>query len=105
MIGESEKFVQQLHTMRSRIGLATCGNDVSEVQAKYIKGLMVKKVILAYDEGLKEEQIRTQAEKLILNNSVFSNKVGYIFDKSNEILKKEVKPVPQIWDEMLLLNL
>lgn len=94
VIGESEKFVQQLHSMGSGIGLATCGCDVSDVQAKHIKSLMTNKIILAYDEGLDEDQIRLQAEKLILNNAVFKNKVGYVFDKDNEILPKGSKASP-----------
>lgn len=94
VIGESEKFVQQLHSMGIRVALATCGCDVSDIQAKYLKSLMTKKIILAYDEGLEEEQIRSQAEKLVLNNSVFQNRVGYIFDRDNEILPKGSKASP-----------
>lgn len=94
VVGESEKFVQQLHSMGSYVGLATCGCDVSDVQAKHIKSLMTNKIILAYDEGLDEDQIRLQAEKLILNNAVFKNKVGYVFDKDNEILPKGSKASP-----------
>lgn len=94
VIGESEKFVQQLHSMGSGIGLATCGCDVSDIQAKHIKSLMTNKIILAYDEGLEEDQIRLQAEKLTLNNAVFKNKVGYVFDKDNKILPKGSKASP-----------
>ena len=78
VVGESEKFVQQLHSMGSYIGLATCGCDVSDIQAKHLKALMTSKIILAYDEGLEEEQIRLQAQKLILNNAVFQNHVGFM---------------------------
>ena len=88
VVGESEKFVQQLHSMGSYVGLATCGCDVSEIQAKHLKALMTSKIILAYDEGLEEDQIRTQAEKLILDNAMFRNKVGYVFDRDNLILPK-----------------
>lgn len=94
IIGESEKFVQQLHSMGKHTGLATCGCDVSEVQARHLKALMTSRIILAYDEGLEEEQVRIQAEKLILNNAVFKNRVGYIFDKENEILPKGSKASP-----------
>ncbi len=94
VIGESEKFVQQLHSMGSYIGLATCGCDVSDIQAKHLKALMTSKIILAYDEGLEEEQIRLQAQKLILNNAVFSNHVGYVFDRENLILPKGSKASP-----------
>lgn len=94
VVGESEKFVQQLHSMGSYVGLATCGCDVSEIQAKHIKALMTSKIILAYDEGLEEDQIRTQAEKLILDNTMFRNKVGYVFDRDNSILPKGSKASP-----------
>lgn len=94
VVGESEKFVQQLHSMGSCIGLATCGCDVSDIQAKHLKALMTSKIILAYDEGLEEEQIRLQAQKLILNNAVFHNRVGYVFDRENLILPKGSKASP-----------
>lgn len=94
VVGESEKFVQQLHSMGSYVGLATCGCDVSEIQAKHLKALMTSKIILAYDEGLEEDQIRTQAEKLILDNAMFRNKVGYVFDRDNLILPKGSKASP-----------
>lgn len=94
VIGESEKFVQQLHSMGSYIGLATCGCDVSDIQAKHLKSLMTSKIILAYDEGLDEEQVRLQAQKLVLNNAVFHNRVGYVFDKENLILPKGSKASP-----------
>ena len=94
VVGESEKFVQQLHSMGSYVGLATCGCDVSEIQAKHLKALITSKIILAYDEGLEEDQIRTQAEKLILDNAMFRNKVGYVFDRDNLILPKGSKASP-----------
>lgn len=94
VIGESEKFVQQLYSMGNHVGLATCGCDVSEIQSKHIKALMTSKIVLAYDEGLEEEQIRSQAEKLVLNNAVFKNRVGYVFDRENLILPKGSKASP-----------
>lgn len=74
--------------------MATCGCDVSDIQAKHLKALMTSKIILAYDEGLEEEQIRLQAQKLILNNAVFQNHVGYVFDRENLILPKGSKASP-----------
>lgn len=94
IIGESEKFVQQLHAMGNYTGLASCGCDISPVQAKHLKMLMTKTLILAYDEGLSEDQVRAQAEKLMLNNSVFCNRVGYIYDRDNLILPKGSKASP-----------
>ena len=94
VIGESEKFVMQLHSMGSYIGLATCGCDVSEIQAKHLKALMTNRIILAYDEGLEEERVREQAQKLKIDNALFHNKVGYVFDKNNDVLPKGSKASP-----------
>lgn len=92
VITESEKGVMQLASMGYNYGLATCKNNVSPTQARYIKSLGVDKVILAYDHGQEEEYIRQQAEKLKISNQICSNKVGYIFDKDGEILKDKESP-------------
>lgn len=94
IIGESEKFPQQLDSFDCHIGLATCGNNISPVQEKYIKGLLVPKIILGYDEGLEENYLREQAKKLKVNTSIYKNSVGYIFDRDNEILLKGSKMSP-----------
>jgi DNA primase len=94
IIGESEKYPQQLHSFDCHIGLATCGNNISPVQEKYIKSLLVPKVILAYDEGLEEEYIREEAQKLKIDNQIFKNEVGYIYDDDNTYLPKGSKASP-----------
>lgn len=94
VIGESEKFPQQLDSFDCNIGLATCGNSISPVQEKYIKGLLVPKIILGYDDGLEEEYVREQAKKLKVNTSIYTNSVGYIWDGNNEILLKGNKMSP-----------
>lgn len=94
IVCESEKAPMQLSSFRCNLGLATCGDDISEIQAKYIKGLNTSKIILAYDEGLEEDLVRSQAEKLIVNNYLFKNKVGYIYDRKNEIMRKGSKCAP-----------
>jgi len=94
VIAESEKGVMQMRSFGSKVGLATCGNNISDIQAKYIKGLMIPKIILAYDEGLSEEDIRVQAKKLMVNNSIYKNSVGYVYDSENEILPKGSKSSP-----------
>lgn len=94
IIGESEKSVMQLNSFKCRIGLATCGDDISDIQAKYIRGINASRIIVGYDEGLDEDKVRSQAEKLIVDNPLFKNKVGYIYDKNNDILKKGSKCSP-----------
>lgn len=94
IIGESEKFVQQLHSMGCGIGLSICGCNISHTQSKHIKNLMPKKIVLALDEGLNEEQIVAEAEKLLSNNKMIQSKVGYIYDRNNDILIKGGKQSP-----------
>lgn len=94
VIGESEKFPQQLDTMGSNVGLGSCGCYLSDTQVKYIKGLLVGRVILAYDEGLEEEYVREEAKKLKVNNTIFHNNVGYIWDSEHQVIPKESKGSP-----------
>lgn len=91
VIFESEKAVMQCDSFGCYVALATCGCHISQTQAKYIKALMTKKIILAYDEGLEEDFVRKEAEKLIVNNKIIKNKVGYVFDKENKYLPKNSK--------------
>lgn len=94
IVGESEKFPLQLDSFACQIGLGSCGCNLSDTQVKYIKGLLVDKTILAYDEGLEEEYIREEAKKLIINNTIFNNHVGYIFDRNNIVIPKGSKGSP-----------
>lgn len=87
ILGESEKFVQQCYSFGCHVALATCGCHISDTQAKYIKSLMPKRVIIAYDEGLDEEFLQAQAKKILTNDSIVSIKVGYVLDESNELIR------------------
>ena len=66
---------------------------------------MLPKIILAYDEGLEEEAIRTQAKKLKLNNVLYKNHVGYVFDEKNELLPKGSKASPTDYGKDRFLEL
>ncbi|MEY8366561.1 hypothetical protein AALA22_13060 [Anaerovoracaceae bacterium 41-7] len=94
IITESEKGVMQMDSMGYHFGLATCTKNISEVQARYLKALMVDKIVIAYDEGISEEELRFQANKIKMNNSLYMNNVGYIYDKYNDILGNGSKASP-----------
>jgi DNA primase len=94
IVGESEKYVQQLKSFGCDIGLTTSGCRISDTQAKYLKSLLVPKIIIAYDEGLEEEFVIEQAKKIKVETSIFQNQVGYIWDSDNEILEKGKKQSP-----------
>lgn len=94
VVFESEKSTMQMNTFGSRIALSSCGCHLSNTQVRYLKALMVDRIIIAYDEGLKEEYIRNEAEKLKMNNHLIQNRVGYVYDKDHDVLPKGSKASP-----------
>ena len=56
--------------------LGASGCHISQTQAKYIKSLMTDRIIVAFDEGLDEEFVRNEAQKLVCNNSIKSDISG-----------------------------
>ena len=91
IICESEKAPMQAASFGCNCVLSSSGCHISQTQAKYIKSLMADNVIVAFDEGLDEEFVRNEAQKLVCDNSILKNKVGYIWDSDNEVLKKGMK--------------
>ena len=94
IIGESEKSPMKLNAMGIRTGLALGGNTISPTQVRNIQSTSPKLIVLGLDEGLEEELIINEAEKLLMNNPFVNIKVGYIWDKNNEIMKKGSKVAP-----------
>ena len=94
VILEAEKSVMQCHSFGCNLALSTLGHDISPIQAKIIKSLKTSKIIIAYDEGVEEEELKRQAEKMIIDTHVFKNKVGYIFDRNYKYLKEGSKDSP-----------
>lgn len=88
IIAESEKAPMQAASMGCNIVLGTSGCHISQVQARYIKSLLTKTIIVAFDEGLDEEFVRSEAQKLVADNYLLKNKVGYIWDNDNDVLIK-----------------
>jgi hypothetical protein len=96
---ESEKSVMQLNSIinvnrkstniKGCNGLAVGGCCISNVQAKYIKSLIMD-VVVGFDEDREENQIVAEAQKL----KILNNRVGYIWDGNNEVLRKGSKMSP-----------
>lgn len=93
-IGESEKFPMQLDSMEIYTGLALGGNSIHTPQIIHIINLNPKKIIFAYDEGLDEEIILKQIDKIKAMVKFFDIKIGYIIDRKNKILPKGSKMSP-----------
>lgn len=94
VVFESEKSTMQMNTFGSRIALSSCGCHLSNTQVRYLKALMVDRIVIAYDEGLEEEYIRNEAKKLKMNNHLIQNRVGYVYDKDHDVLPKGSKASP-----------
>ena len=94
IILEAERSVMQCCNFNCNLALATLGHSISETQAKIIKSLKTKNIIVAYDEGLEEADVRKEAEKLIIDTKIFKNRVGYIYDRDHKYLKENSKDSP-----------
>lgn len=93
-IGESEKFVMQLHTMGYGNCVALGGNAICDTQIKQLLSTQPKTIVFALDEGLDTNiaianclKVKQLGEKLGVN-------VGYIIDKQGKYLKPNEKQSP-----------
>ena len=105
IIFESEKAVMQCDSFNLHCTLAIGGHSFSQAQTRIIKSLMVDKIIVAFDEGLSEEEIQFEASKLLSDNKLYANKVGYIYDKDHKFLQEGSKDSPSDHGEKQLKQL
>lgn len=91
---ESEKGVLLSDTFGINTCVALGRNEISSMQIKKLISLNPKKIIYCLDESLPEE-ISIKNVKLTQQFLKYRNiKVGYIYDRDNEILKKGSKDAP-----------
>ena len=94
VIGESEKFTMQAEAK----GLLCCagigGHNISMAQSKIIRSLGVKKIILAFDEGVSEEEIQLQCKALAIRTPFYVPEIFYIFDAEHKYLEPGSKKAP-----------
>lgn len=103
LVAESEKSVMQAFSMvnivedeikRIRNVVALGGSIINPYQVKLIHGLGVKKIILAFDEGLDVEKVIKELNKLKSKNPFMPIKLGYIYDINNKYLPLGSKNSP-----------
>lgn len=94
IVFESEKGVLQAASCGCFLAVGIGGHDISPTQAKLIKSLMVKKIIIAFDEGIDEWDIIEECAKLVTHNKLYNPKIYYIYDKDNQILSQGSKDSP-----------
>ena len=105
IIFESEKSVMQAWDFGLCCTCAIAGHSISDTQARIIKSLMIENIIVAFDESLCEDEIKYEANKLVVDNFTYKNNVSYIFDKDNLYLPKGSKASPtdlgkEIWQKL-----
>jgi hypothetical protein len=93
-VGESSKFVMQLDSMGINTSVAVGGNSIHTQQIKQLSWLNPKKIILCFDEGLDEELIKRQTDKIKILLKFTDTKIGYVLDKENKYLEKNSKNAP-----------
>lgn len=90
---EAEKSVLQAYSFGIHNVFALGGNHISDKQARIIKSMPIKKVIIGFDEGLSVELLLKEAEKL--KGGIFNNlkEIFVVYDKG-EILGVKSKNSP-----------
>lgn len=94
VIIESEKGVAQAASFDCYVVVALGGHSFSSTQVRYIQGLNVKNVIVAFDESIDEEEIIYECNKLKMNNKLYSSHISYIYDENHKYLPKGSKASP-----------
>ena len=92
ILGESEKMPMQLYSNGVRNCVATSKKRISEEQAIELNKLN-KKIVLAYDNDVTEEEIRNECRKL-------KGEIYYIKDRWNLLGKKDspIDKEKEIWE-------
>lgn len=85
IIVEAEKSVLQAVSFGCNICIAIGGHDISAAQANIIKSMMCSEIIVAFDEGVSDDESRYNAKKLLSNNSIIKTKVGFIKDDEGNV--------------------
>lgn len=91
---ESEKAPMQAESFGVNCCTAIGGHIISRSQARQIRSLGVKDIILAFDEGIDEEDILAQCQQLSTNTPFYTPQISYIFDRENKYLPKGSKCAP-----------
>lgn len=91
-IFESEKSVLQCASFGCHTAVAIGGHTISTTQARYIKSLLADRVILAFDSDIIAEELEYEAKKLLSDNNILNNNVGYICDKEHSLLGEKDSP-------------
>lgn len=92
-IAEAEKSPMIADSFGINNVVAVGTKAISEVQKRLIKSLYPKEVIIAFDEDVDEDTLKSVCEKFN-EKSCVPIKVGYLYDKEKKFLPKDSKMSP-----------
>lgn len=102
-IGESEKFVLQLKTMGYSNAVALGGNSLSDIQIEELLALNPKNLIFCYDEGLDDEVIKRNFNRMKKHMAFRNIGIYLILDKKNKYLSNKCSPSDlgiEVWEKV-----
>ena len=105
VIFEAEKSVMQGLSFEFNLGMAIGGHNFSKQQVTLIQALNVNELIVAFDQGLREEEIIYEAKKLLITTKHFSNRVFYIYDREGKYMPKDSKFSPSDQGKKIFIEL
>lgn len=105
VIFEAEKSVMQCLSFGFNVATGIGGHSISKIQTKYIKMLNAKRIVVAFDEGVEEGEIKYEAKKLLEHNKRYNSKVYYIYDREHKYLPKGSKMSPSDQGKNVFLKL
>ena len=104
-IGESEKFVLQLHTIGIHNTLALGGNSIDSYRLSLLEKLNVKEIVFCFDESL---EVDIQKKALKITKKYFGDKVkiAIMYDGHNKYLPAHSKCSPSdlgkdVWEGLV----
>lgn len=105
VIFEAEKSVMQGLSFDFHLGMAIGGHNLSKQQVLLIQSLNINEIIVAFDQGLNEEEVKYETKKLLITTKHFSNKVYYIYDREGKYMPKDSKFSPSDQGKEVFINL
>jgi DNA primase len=93
-LGEPQKGVLKMHSQQVFNVLGLGGKVIHQPQIIALQSLNPKSIILGLDEGVSEEEIIAECDKLKSQSSFLKYKVGYLYDPENKYLIKGSKDSP-----------
>lgn len=102
---ESEKSTMQAYSFGLPMGLAIGGHSISKMQARYIKSIGAKNIIVAFDSDVTREEKEFESKKLLQDEFGHKNNVYFIHDEREQFIRKVDKVSPSDCGRRVLENL